>query len=108
MEHGSLPTAFEDYVLNFTEAVRKTQSNDSRESSFCDLWMSQNDADKRRNWAATEAARDAVDIGSLYTEATISVHAHTYAPVHRPGRPSRRQRRQKTPKHRPPLSAPYP
>ena len=60
MEHGSLPTAFEDYVLNFTEAVRKTQSNDSRESSFCDLWMSQNDADKRRNWAATEAARDAV------------------------------------------------
>ena len=60
VEHGSLPTAFEDYVLNFTEAVRKTQSDGSRESSFCDLWMSQNDADKRRNWAATEAARDAV------------------------------------------------
>ena len=60
VKHGSLPTAFEDYVLNFTEAVRKTQSDGSRESSFCDLWMSQNDADKRRNWAATEAARDAV------------------------------------------------
>ena len=59
--HGALPPLFRDYLLSFTEAVRNSQRvQGAREGSFCDLWMGEEQADQRRNWAATEAARAAV------------------------------------------------
>ena len=61
VQGGGLPKAFEDYVLGFTRPVRETRRAGTREGSFCDLWMPEAEADERRNWAATEAAREAVE-----------------------------------------------
>ena len=40
---------------------RRARPAGTREGTFCDLWMPEAEADERRNWAATEAAREAVE-----------------------------------------------
>ena len=57
---SDVPERFADYLRAFTEPVREKMRDGTRLGSFLDLWLPAEEADRRRNWDATNGPRDAV------------------------------------------------